>query len=342
MRVERSTHMANSIMSVDFPETGQAATKKYSWLRYSWNSRAIRIHPEFDIIDVCFHADNVVSAAASVIEAALQYTNAILEFQIPKSKLSWFGRNSLRSCLTESARYSELLELCDRVFGTWGGDRQSPKAVGYQLLKGYRDWVIHRGAPLVDLSTMDEKYFQLPDELAEGIPEEDLNILLGSHGFSSQKLNIDENSWYEFQSILWRLMSDNTKVWCKPFVPNSKSNYSAVLNDIPSEGVELPGGTFLANVGRAVIWNNTSYVGSFLAPMDEFKALNPLEFAEEDRATFAGEELVAYRLTHFLNGVRAVSIFVDQLLREWEGHLVAILKNVESNEDGSPRPRESI
>ncbi|MBI2998568.1 MAG: hypothetical protein HYY46_08970, partial [Deltaproteobacteria bacterium] len=98
----------------------------------------------FDPLSVVRTGDFAIREAASVIDTGLLVMNHVLTLGLDATQpLAWKSNNKRLSVRSALARQlpteAKLLSVLDRVFGS----------IGYSLLRGYRNWVTHRGAPRI-------------------------------------------------------------------------------------------------------------------------------------------------------------------------------------------------
>ena len=152
----------------------------------------------FDPLSVVRVGDFVIREAASVIDTGLLVVNHVLSLGLDATKpVVWRSNNeksSVRSALVRQLpAETKLLSVLDSVFGS----------IGYRLLRGYRNWVTHRGAPRIvhagGTSVFSIFSYEAPEEvLRESEPRRRESLI---DRFVNQRL------------------SDEFSIQCWPFVP---------------------------------------------------------------------------------------------------------------------------
>lgn len=174
----------------------EARAKALDYLRdLHWamaGPRAVLVYPwNFD--SLINYGDISIREAASVLDMGLQLVASIVG-GIEKKDVHW-GRGTdegkLRRTLKTrtSPEADRLVEITDAIYGS----------IGYELLKGYRDWVTHRGAPRL-ISLHDER---VPLELSEEVANE------------TDRQRLEFFIRRDLSSIVGNLL----EVHCYPFVP---------------------------------------------------------------------------------------------------------------------------
>lgn len=194
-------------------------------------------------------------------------------------------RTALRSLPND--RGTELVSVIDSVFGS----------IGYQLLRDYRNWVTHRGAPRVIV----------PSELTDAIPLPE-EALEASEAW--------ERDWL-IQTHLSSKIAFEIYVVCWPFIPPVQTVYNATVDEAESD-IVLPGGVYIGKGSSVTIRDMRVVTGSLTDDAEEFKSKNPI-LLEKHRAKSAGEDLAVYTAMDYSMAVGSVVRFVRHAVRrEWD------------------------
>lgn len=243
------------------------------------------------------HGDIAIRAGASAIDTGLQLVNNVLDLGVRKTNIRW-GRGSRESALRKALRTlpnncgMNLVKVVDSIFGS----------IGYELLRDYRNWVTHRGAPRVIH----------PSDLTGPIP------------VPEDALEASEAAQREWciRTHLLSTIPSQIFVWCRPFVPPVQTVVSATIDEAESD-IVLPGGVFIGKGSRDITIRDMRVVaGSLTQDAEEFKSKNPI-LLEKHRAKFAGEDLAVYSAMDYSQAIRSVVRFVEQTLTgEWDAELL--------------------
>jgi len=301
--------------------------QRFEWVRCSFHGTDVRVSPPHDLIEVSWRADEALGAAVSSLETALLLINRVMKTNVPRDTLKWAAgkpKDQLRTRLAQISESAGLIRAIDQIFGDGQANATERKSKGYAVLSNYRNWMTHRGAPILDTNSVSDP-FRIPDHVYEGYDITDLNWVLDRRtGKPDQSHSIQQLRWL-IDLEIEREISRRVRIWSKPFVPPASFVIDQTFENIPEEGVELPGGLYLSSVGRAFI-NQSYQTGSLFEPSTAFENANPHRFEVGDKTVVADEELVAYELRYFLSAVNQVIFFVRQTLEVWDAELANLLQ----------------
>jgi len=168
------------------------------------------------------------------------------------------------------------------------------RSIGYDLLAGYRNWVTHRGAPIVvGTETIVGVPLPVPGEMAAMTDQTEFEFRLKSH--------------------VYELVSETIRIRCWAFVPPVQLAYSATVAEATEDTV-LPGGIMIGKGAKNITIKNARVVAGDLSEDAEiYRSKNPTAL-ETARIRFADEDLAEYSVVDYLQAVRHVVHFVDRSL----------------------------
>jgi hypothetical protein len=251
------------------------------------NGIAARIYLQ-DPSEALPFGDMAIREAASTIDAGLILTNHILNLGVDQRKLRWFGddpETSVREALKDlpDDQGLPLVRVVDQIFNS----------IGYKLLKDYRNWVTHRGAPRIDVPNGLESVYllpsaELPDELQQAPRLLDLELSRINSANDAQERR------FLLEGFLEGVILRSIKITCWPFVP--------------------PFGEATEEVSATI--------GRFEDNATEFLRQNRL-FREDRRVQVAGETLAVYSAQEYSMAIGVVvTNFVRRMLRtDWDQRL---------------------
>jgi len=237
--------------------------------------------------------DATVRQVASAIDTGLVLMNQILEAGIAKTKVRGWGirkdpRQDLRSAIGRKygAQADSLIKGVDAAFNP----------IGYQLLREYRDWVTHRGAP--EVIVPDSLYGPLPIPPEVRIPEDERLVESALRGF------------------IFMEIGEKTTVRCRPFVPPVQSIINA---DSTNETRSLiPAGLFSGVPAEVHVKGVRMSYGSLSESRESYIAKNPVSVST-GMDLVAGEELERCTAIDYTNALWAVKGFGIEVLTGHNG-----------------------
>lgn len=231
--------------------------------------------------------DTAIREAASTIEAGLILTNHVLDLDVDQKGLMWSGKpeKSVRKALKDlpNDQGLPLVRTVNHIFNS----------IGYKLLRDYRNWVTHRGAPRIDVPKGLERVFllpssELPDELQQAprLSDWELSLINSANGARERR--------FLLEGALERVILRSIKITCWPFVPP--------FGEI-TEG------------GSAIF-------GSLEDDAEEFLEKNQL-LKEDRRVQVAGETLAVYSAQEYIMAIGFTGTnFVRRMFRkDWDHSL---------------------
>jgi hypothetical protein len=241
--------------------------------------------------DLIRNGDYAIRSAASTLDTALILTTYALGLTIDKRRVDWSKDGVLKKKLRSRSEYSMLTDTLESIFCS----------IGYELLVSYRNWVTHRGAPVV---TVEPSLFQ-------GIPLP----------FPSVQ---DEQTRWLTRTHLSMVVPSSITVTCARFVPPVAEVINKTFAEV-TEDVHIPGIHIGAGARDIVIENHRVAVGGLEENADEYRRNNPMAL-ERHFTELAGEEAAAYSALDYIQGVLAVSHFArSAVTTTWDEHLAQVL-----------------
>jgi len=241
----------------------------------------------FDAEGVVANGDIAVREDTSAIDATLGLVNRALGLGLEPTRVKWarsLDDNKMYRALV--GKYGKEASLVSDPLG------EVFNSIGYELLSGYRNWVTHRGAPVV----------MTPRDLSLGIPLPD-NV---------RSITDAQRLEFEMRPFLYDLVSRSVKVRCWPFVPPVGLVYSASISEA-SKDLELPGIRIGKGARGIEIRDARVAFGNLNDDALAYRSNNP-HTLEENRVEFAGEMLAEYTVADYLHGIQMVVRFAERAL----------------------------
>jgi hypothetical protein len=258
----------------------------------------------FEPLDLVRYGDISIRQAASALDVALQFVNAVLDLGVGKDQVRW-GRDEaakrpgdqspLRLALTtlDTPEAAAVVAHCDTIYGS----------IGLELLHGYRHWVTHRGAPRIRTTRNLHEPIALPAEVAA---EQD-----------------ERQKKWEIERLLMTDLPRAIRVECYPFVPSVGAVYNFHVDEA-TEDIDIPGFIHIGAGSKNITVEDASIgFGSPLDSATEFLTNNPV-VREEAKVRVAGEDLAVYKAWDYSHALSFANRFVQMALSgDWDAAVAA-------------------
>ena len=235
--------------------------------------------------------DTAIRAAVSAAELGLQMTNFLLCLGIKKHRVDWASVQ--KEVERQGAVGASLVSALKSLSGS----------IGWEKLIAYRNWVTHRGAPVVLAPTA-----LTPVEISAA------PVLADAPTIEERRRSAIIESANQY-------VLERSEVLCWPFVPP----VHGILDDhdgtpvAPGLGISLPAGAGIK------LKQNRVQVGSLLEEAASYHAKNAVSLGREV-ITRAGEVLERYRAWDYIHAVdQVVHLADDALCGSWDAELHALL-----------------
>jgi hypothetical protein len=261
---------------------------------------------ENSINEIARFGDITIRGASTALEVALLLTNFVAGSPIRQNELSWGGNNNSRSLKTQLVRIDsiETNELVDAIATVWD-------SIGQHLIRDYRDWVTHRGAPLVLSKKNWNDPIPLPAALAELKNERKTEKIIRDH--------------------LRSIISNNVWIACAPFYPSIKEHLDGRFkegDDSDASIFDIQGGDFTTSSAGEF------RLSDFLKNKETYLAMHDIGVAEYS-FKYAGETLSTYKVEEYLDAIDRTTRFIwECFVGEWDAKLAKLfLLNEDKNLD---------
>lgn len=267
----------------------QAASSSLHTLEWTLNVKGtIAILNNFEPEQLVHHGDIAIREATSALETTLCLVNYVLDLGEHKRQVGWLavgGREKgLKRKLRESERpyLNDVHNAIDSVYNS----------VGYSLLRDYRNWVTHRGAPHVLFSNGFSKLVPLPEDIIETKDKSQKDWLISHHLLTTLRKQIT--------------------IACWPFVPPVALTYAAKIDEA-KEDIGLPGLHIGKGCKDITVEDMRVSSGSLSNTTEVFKERNPKPL-ELGHRKVAGEDLALYTAADYLQAVKCLVHYIQSAL----------------------------
>jgi|GEM_PF-3243989 len=244
--------------------------------------------------------DTAIRESATVLDIALLLINHAAGTGINQNQLNWTNdkhpASSLKSRLSK-IKNGEAAALIAAIQSDWS-------SIGFHLLKSYRHWVTHRGAPIVVLpSDWDQPIRIPPDALNANHP-----------AIAKQEIEREVRD-----RILYRV-----SIQCAKFHPTVQSITTTTLTHENQDSV-IPGFFKIEKGARVDLVNFKRIVGNMHSNKESYLKNNPTP-TEQDSNTYAGESVVVYSASNYISAVDTVTRFAKNVVTKlWDPPLANLV-----------------
>lgn len=264
----------------------------------------VRITPDEKIVidensinEIARFGDITIREASTTLEIALLLTNFVAGELIPPKNLAWYKKTnrkfSLKTQLND-INLNESRELADAISVVW-------ESIGHYLLSEYRNWVTHRGAPLVRSKINWEEALPFPTGLTEN-QEKFRNLLI-------------------IQQYLRQIITENVSIACAPFYPDIKGYLNETFTE---ENNPFPNTFDIQNGGSISFIGTKIRTANLLENKEDYLAEHKVGVAQNN-IIYAGENISTYKVEDYLSATHHITSFIWECFSgEWDAKLAKL------------------
>lgn len=258
-------------------------------LKVHFSEQSLRINNS-SLIELARYGDMSIREAATTIDCALLLTNFVTGISILQNKMAWTTKDPKHSLKDNLKRINTvegraLSEAISKVM----------ESIGYDLMRSYRNWVTHRGAPQVCSKQDWTQPISYPAELAR-IQDTNLQLRI-------------------VQEHVKKLIYDNVTIACAAFYPNIRGFLTTKLTE---ENNPSPNDFKISGGGSITFADVKIRTANLLEKNSAYLASHTVDIAEGQTQN-AGENLTVYKIEDYLSATNHIATFTWECLSgDWD------------------------